>query len=617
MVLPWGFLAEPLVQLFLSIPVYSIGLWYFGKSAFHSLKSGVPNMDVLIFMGAASALFYSVFGTFYFAGSHEVHNYLFYETGATIITLVLMGNVLEKRSVKKTTYALQGLVNLQVKTAKLIKEVDGYPHLVEVEVSSLKRDDILQVNEGDLIPIDAIILSGEVDCDESMLSGESLPVHRIAGNQVFGGTLLVSGNMKVRVNTPLKDTVLSQIIEMVKKAQTNKPNIQKLGDKVSAIFVPAVVIISMVTFCVSYFFLDLGSAQSMLRAVAVLVISCPCAMGLATPTAIMVGIGKAAKRGILIKGGDVLENFAKSNEIVFDKTGTLTSGQFTIQNCWFKPGYEEEAKARIFDLEKHSSHPIAKALVKEKNDWFQALYTFEKVNEEKGLGIEGKDANGNIWKLGSARYNALTDTAYDLYLCRNNEMIAGLQMGDELKFGAKELITYFNDTGLETTLLSGDKEQKVEQLAHELGIKNYFAEQLPLQKLGIIEKKSGNKPLIMVGDGINDAPALSKVHVGVSFVKGSEIAIQAANLILMRKDLNALEEAHIISKQTYKTIKQNLFWAFFYNILCIPLAAAGFMHPMLGALSMAFSDVIVIGNSLLLGIKKVKATTPIELPPLH
>jgi Cu+-exporting ATPase len=617
MVLPWDFLANPLVQLVLSIPVYSIGLWYFGKSAYHSLKSGVPNMDVLIFMGAASALFYSVFGTIYFAGSHEVHNYLFYETGATIITLVLMGNVLEKRSVKKTTHALQGLVDLQVKTAKLLREEHGHTHIVEVEVSSLQKNDVLQVNEGDLIPIDAIILSGEVDCDESMLSGESLPVHKISGDKVFGGTLLVSGNMKVKVNAQLKHTILSQIIEMVKKAQTNKPNIQKLGDKVSAIFVPAVVIISLVTFCVSYFFLHLGSAQSMLRAVAVLVISCPCAMGLATPTAIMVGIGKAARRGILIKGGDVLENFAKANEIVFDKTGTLTSGQFTFQNCWFKPGYEEEAKARIFDLEKHSSHPIAKALVKEKNDWFQAQFTFEKINEEKGLGIEGKDVDGNSWKFGSARYNALNENSYDIYLCKNNEMVAAIQMGDELKFGAKNMISYFNHAGLETTLLSGDKEKKVEKLAQELGIKNYFAEQLPLQKLGIIEDKSGINPIIMVGDGINDAPALSKVHVGVSFAKGSEIAIQAANLVLMRNDLTALEEAHIISKQTYKTIKQNLFWAFFYNILCIPLAAAGFMHPMLGALSMAFSDVIVIGNSLWLGMKKVKATTPKELSPLH
>jgi Cu+-exporting ATPase len=617
MVLPWHFLANPLVQLVLSIPVYSVGLWYFGKSAFHSLKSGVPNMDVLIFMGAASALFYSVFGTFYFAGSHEVHLYLFYETGATIITLVLMGNVLEKRSVKKTTYALQSLAKLQVKTAKLVKEDHGHTHLVEVEVSSLKKNDILQVNEGDLIPIDAVILAGEVDCDESMLSGESLPVHKVSGNQVFGGTMLVSGNMKVKVNTHLKDTVLSQIIEMVKKAQTNKPNIQKLGDKVSAIFVPAVILISLFTFCISFFYLELGSAQSMLRAVAVLVISCPCAMGLATPTAIMVGIGKAAKRGILIKGGDVLENFAKANEIVFDKTGTLTSGQFTFQKYWFKPGNEEEAKARIFELEKHSSHPIAKALVKEKQDWFLSQFKFEKIIEQKGLGVEGMDVEGNSWKLGSARYNALQDTEYDIYLCKNNEVIAAMNMGDEVKFGAKELLTYFNEAGLVTTLLSGDKANKVEKLAFELGMKHYFAEQLPLQKLNIIEEKSGTNPLIMVGDGINDAPALSKVHVGVSFAKGSDIAIQAANLVLMRKDLRALEEAHIISKQTYTTIKQNLFWAFFYNILCIPLAAAGFMHPMLGALSMAFSDVIVIGNSLLLGIKKVKATTPTELPPLR
>ncbi|OYU94156.1 MAG: ATPase P [Bacteroidetes bacterium B1(2017)] len=607
MVLPWEPLHNPLVQLALSIPVYAMGLWFFGKSAYHSLKSGVPNMDVLIFMGAASAFFYSVFGTLYYWNTHEVHMYLFYETGATIISLVLMGNLLEKRSVKKTTTAITSLSALQVKTATLLLEHDGHVHTKEVEVSQLKKGDTLQINTGDSIPIDSKVVFGEAECDESLLSGESLPVHKVIGSTVIGGTLVLTGNMKVEVTTNLKDTVLSQIIELVKKAQGTKPSIQKLGDQVSAIFVPVVVGISVLTFLISYFFLDLGSAQSMLRAVAVLVISCPCAMGLATPTAIMVGIGKAAKRGILIKGGDVLENFAKSKKIIFDKTGTLTTGMFSFSTFWFKEGEEQNSKAIIYALESHSSHPIAKALAKEFKTFENPALSFSKFDEVKGLGIKAIDSNGDEWALGSGKFMGLSEAKYDLYLNKNKEQYAAWNITDELKPDAKQLISYLKEQGVENVLLSGDATKKVKQMSEELGIEHYFAEQMPAQKLAYIEQEQKLNPLVMVGDGVNDAPALSKVSVGISFAKGSDIAIKSANLVLMHNDMKALQEAHIISKQTYKTIKQNLFWAFFYNVICIPLAAAGFMHPMLGALSMAFSDVIVIGNSLLLGLKKVKA----------
>jgi len=607
MLVSWAPLHNPLVQLILSIPVYAMGLWYFGKSAYHSLKSGVPNMDVLIFIGAASALFYSIFGTYYFYGTHKVHEYLFFETGATIISLVLFGNVIEKRSVKKTTNALKGLSAMQVKTAKLITMHEGHLHTQEIEVSLLKKGDLLQINSGDIIPIDADLVKGEGDCDERLMSGESLPVHKKIGDKLVGGTILINGNLQVRVNTILKDSVLSQIIEMVKKAQGSKPQIQKLGDQVSAIFVPAVVAISFATFLFSFFYLSLGSAQSMLRAVAVLVISCPCAMGLATPTAIMVGIGKAAKRGILIKGGDVLENFAKSDKIVFDKTGTLTTGNFLFTNFWFEPKQDDVLKNIIFGMEKHSSHPIAKALIDQHANWFISTPNFTQIQEEKGRGMMVIDEQGFVWKFGSANYCQINGSEADLLLTKNDTLVAYLSISDSLKDGAKDLISYLNTQQVESILLSGDREKKVIEIASNLGITNFLAEQLPAQKLQFVINAQAKKPLVMVGDGVNDAPALSKVSVGISFAKGSDIAIQAANLVLMRNDLIALKEAHIISKQTYKTIQQNLFWAFFYNIICIPLAAAGFMHPMLGALSMAFSDVIVIGNSLLLGIKKVKA----------
>ncbi|MCG9881258.1 MAG: cadmium-translocating P-type ATPase [Bacteroidia bacterium] len=605
MFVSWAPLHNPFVQLILSVPVYALGLYFFGKSAINSLRSGVPNMDVLIFIGAASALFYSVFGTFYYQGTHEVHKFLFYETGASIITLVLFGNVLEKRSVKKTTNAIQSLSNLQVATAQLIIERDGVVSYAETEVKLLQKGDKIQINTGDIVPIDGVVIGGEADCDESLMSGESLPVHKTIGSNVIGGTHLLNGNLQITVSKQLRDTVLSQIIEMVKKAQSNKPNIQKLGDQISAIFVPAVILISLATFLFSYFYLEIGSAQSMLRAVAVLVISCPCAMGLATPTAIMVGIGKAAKRGILIKGGSVLEEFAKSKKIVFDKTGTLSTGHFAFSNFWFEPNSEAELRNLMVSLERRSSHPIAKAFVSEFSAWEHTPIEFKKVHEEKGAGMQAEDIHGNVWRFGSARWLQAPERNSDLLLSKNGKIVAGVSLIDEIKPGAKELISYFNKQELNSVVLSGDSLKKVESLSKELGVKEYYAQKLPQEKLEQITEWQKQESVVMVGDGVNDAPALSKVSVGVSFVKGSDIAIQAANVVLMREDIAALSEAHIISRQTYKTIKQNLFWAFFYNILCIPLAAAGYMHPMLGALSMAFSDVIVIGNSLLLGIKKV------------
>lgn len=602
----WEPLHNPFVQLALSIPVYSIGLWFFGKSAINSLRSGIPNMDVLIFIGASSALFYSIFGTIYYHGTHEVHMYLFYETGASIITLVLFGNVLEKRSVKKTTNAIQSLSNLQVPTARVIVERGGEISFVETEVRHLQKGDRIQINTGDIVPIDGVVVDGEAECDESLMSGESLPVHKSIGIEVTGGTHIINGNLQVKVSKQLRDTILSQIIEMVKKAQANKPSIQKLGDQISAIFVPVVILISLATFLFSYFYLEIGSAQSMLRAVAVLVISCPCAMGLATPTAIMVGIGKAAKRGILIKGGSVLEEFAKGKKIVFDKTGTLSTGQFTFSDFWFEPNKEAELKNLMVSIERRSSHPIAKAFVSTFSNWELNAIEFKSVQEYKGQGLHAEDNLGNHWKFGSARWLGDPNHKSDLLLSKNDKIVAGVSLIDEIKPGAKDLITYFNQQNVRSVVLSGDNNRKVEGLSKELGIMEFHAQQLPQEKLNQISNWQQTESVVMVGDGVNDAPALSKVSVGVSFVKGSDIAIQAANIVLMRDDILALKEAHIISKQTYKTIKQNLFWAFFYNVLCIPLAAAGFMHPMLGALSMAFSDVIVIGNSLLLGIKKVK-----------
>ena len=333
-------LYDPFLQLGLCLPVYFIGLIYFGKSAFNSLKTGVPNMDVLIFIGSSAAFFYSIYGWWLFYGTNEVHNYMFFETSATIITLVLLGNVLEHRSVKQTTTALKDLYKIKNTLAKKIYD----DKIVDVKFEDIILGDILIVNSGDIIPTDGTIIWGDCSIDESMITGESLPVVKKTNSMVIGGTTLLSGSIKIKASKVGNNTILSQIIELVKNAQKDQPEIQKLGDKVSAIFVPIVICISILTFFISHYVFDIAFIDAFLRSIAVLVISCPCAMGLATPTAIMVGIGRAAKNGILIKGGNTLEKMASIKNIAFDKTGTITSGNFKILKLNVIEGNEDEIK---------------------------------------------------------------------------------------------------------------------------------------------------------------------------------------------------------------------------------------------------------------------------------
>ena len=338
MLLPHDFiLNKPYAQLIICVPVFITGIIQFGKSAWGSLKSGVPNMDVLVFTGSASAFIYSIIGMYFYIGTPMVHNYLFFETTASVISLVLLGNVFEQRSVKKTTTAISELIAIQVTKAKMIGLQMGKELITEVEYKNIPVGAILQVNSGDKIPVDGEIFSGDASIDESMITGERLPVEKSISDKVIGGTIVVKGNIRMRAENVGDQTLLAKIIGLVKKAQQDKPEIQKLGDKISAIFVPVVLGIAVLTFFVNYFFLDLTSftnplKESIMRSIAVLVISCPCAMGLATPTAVMVGIGRAAKNGILIKGGSTLEEFAKVKNIVFDKTGTLTTGNFKINS---------------------------------------------------------------------------------------------------------------------------------------------------------------------------------------------------------------------------------------------------------------------------------------------
>ncbi len=597
------------VQLLMCTPVFVVGFLQFGKSSFNSIKSGVLNMDVLVFIGSSSAFFYSIMGMILFQGSHEVHNYMFFETTATIITLVLLGNVFEHRSVKQTTTSLKDLTSIQVTRAKILSLQLGKEVFTEVEVKDIHKGAILLVNNGDNIPLDGEIIFGDASIDESMITGESVPVEKSVGSKVIGGTLLVSGSIKIRVENIGEETVLSKIIELVKKAQNTKPEIQKLGDKISSIFVPIVLGVSLVTFLVSFFVFEISIKTSLMSSIAVLVISCPCAMGLATPTAVMVGIGRAAKKGILIKGGFTLEEFAKIKTIIFDKTGTLTTGDFKISKINIVSELnEEEIKTILYNLEMHSSHPIAKSITRELTNKYSSS-NFIDITELKAIGITASDSDGNKYKVGS--YKMLEQVndknTHSIYVIKNNKLVATVDIHDELKQGAKEMISFFNNNGIETILLSGDTEIKCRSVADELGIKKVYAQKSPTEKLEMVEQLSRNNKIAMVGDGINDAPALAKANVGISLGDATQVAIQSAQIILLNKnDLNQLSEAFSISKHTLLTIKQNLFWAFFYNVVAIPIAAFGFLSPIIGALAMAFSDVIVIGNSIRLKTKKIR-----------
>jgi len=595
MLLPWHFLHMPMVQLILCIPVFLVGCLYFGKSAIGSIKNGVPNMDVLIFVGSTAAFIYSLVGTI----NHLGENYQFYETCATIITLVLLGNVFEKRSVTQTTSAVKDLVKIQQVNA--IRVVNGGTEVISAK--EVVSGDILLVNQGDKIPVDGDVLSGDASVDESMLTGESIPVEKTKYDKVIGGTIIVHGNIKMMATKVGSHTVLSQIIDLMKKAQAAKPPVQKLGDKVASIFVPAVILIALITFTITYYAGHTGMQTALMNAIAVLVISCPCAMGLATPTAVMVGLGRAAKNGILIKGGDTIEAVANTKYVVFDKTGTLTTGKFRINNIKVEAGYDIELiRGIIMAIEERSNHPIARSLVSELQPLAKKKVILLKASEEKGLGMRAEDVDGNHYFLGTAKS---TDGDFNLSLYKNQQQMAHIAIDDEIKPDAATLIAQLKKLNIVPVLLSGDKQSRCMKVAKAIGITEVHGEKLPDEKLSVIDIYKQKGKTIMIGDGINDAPALTQADVGVSMNDASQVAIQSARVILLNTDLHSVIKFLQISKHTLVTIKQNLFWAFAYNVVAIPIAAFGFLNPMIGAFAMAFSDVVVIGNSLRLKGKRI------------
>lgn len=596
MIFSWHVLHMSVVQLLLCLPVFIVGCLHFGKSAWHSVKGGVPNMDVLIFIGSTSAFIYSLVGTIQNLGEQ----YQFYETCATIITLVLLGNVFEKRSVNQTTSAVKDLVKIQQVNANRI--IDGTVEVISAR--DVRPGDVLIVNHGDKVPVDGDILEGNSSVDEAMLTGESLPVEKGKYDKVIGGTIVVQGNFRMIATKTGSNTVLSQIIELMKKAQAAKPPVQKLGDKVASIFVPAVVLIALLTFGLTYFLTDKGLQNALMNAIAVLVISCPCAMGLATPTAVMVGLGRAAKGGILIKGGDTIEAVADTKYVVFDKTGTLTTGKFSIGEIKIEGNAPiEQVRGIISAIEERSNHPIAKSLVSQLKGEPQNKVILKSVSEEKGLGMRAEDVEGNHYFLGTAK--SVAEGNFNIALYKNQALLAQIAIDDTIKPEAATLIAQLKNMGIIPVLLSGDRQSRCLKVALAIGIQEVHGEKLPDEKLTVIDIYKQKGKTIMIGDGINDAPALTKADVGVSMNDASQIAIQSARVILLNTDLQSVVKFLQISRHTLLTIKQNLFWAFAYNIVAIPVAALGFLNPMVGAFTMAFSDVVVIGNSIRLKSKRL------------
>jgi Cu+-exporting ATPase len=563
-------------------------------------------MNVLVSIGALASFGYSLYGTLIGQGS----SFAYYETTATIITLVFFGNYLEDASVQSTQRALKDLVKAQKVMANMIVFDENHKEIIfNVESTSLKVGDIILVNAGETIPMDSKILWGEASVNESIVTGESVPVFRKMHDILLGGSTIENGTIKAYVTAVGDDTVLANILKMVKAAQGEKPPVQILADKISAIFVPLVLGIALLTLIGNLIITDIGFGASMLRAIAVLVISCPCAMGLATPAAIAVGLGRGARNGVLFKNAKSLETFKDIKQVVFDKTGTLTSGHFTITNFKIEEGItENDFKQIAYSLEKYSNHPIAKCISthwKNKED-----IKWKTIEEIKGRGIQATDKEGHTYFAGS--YATLNENkaedGHNIYIQKNNVFIGWIDVADEIRPEAKEVIATLHKQGIHTILLSGDRKIKCEQVGKALGIQEIISEQSPADKLNKLEALTKISPTAMVGDGINDAPALAKATIGISLSNASHIAIQSAQVILMNQGLKNLPMALGLGRRTYETIKENLAWAFSYNIIAIPVAALGLLGtwgPTYGALIMGLSDVVLAINSLRLFKKKL------------
>lgn len=612
----------------LSTPV----VLYFGKDffvrAFKQARHGAFNMDTLVSLSAGTAYLYSIFNTVYpqFWHARGLHADVYYEAAAVVITFVLLGKLLEERAKGNTSSSLRKLIGLQPKTVTLIS---GSEQIPEVPISQVKIGDIILVKPGEKIAVDGIVAEGNSFVDESMITGEPLSVEKKAGEKVFAGTINQRGSFRFRAEKVGNSTLLAQIIKMVQDAQGSKAPVQKLVDKIAGIFVPVVIGIAILSFAVWMIAGgDNAFTHALLAFVTVLVIACPCALGLATPTAIMVGIGKGAENGILIKDAESLETIQKVDTIILDKTGTITEGKPRVTAIKWNGSESQVSTNILYSIEQSSEHPLAEAIV----DYFKAeanTVSDIKIESLTGQGISGT-VQGKRYLVGNEQLIRANNIDYSIDMqgwvserldeantvvlfADDNSVIAGIAIADRIKDSSPQAVSQLLSAGIDVYMLTGDNEQTARSIARQVNIQHYKAGLLPADKTEFIRQlQKQGKIVAMIGDGINDSAALAQSNVGIAMGQGSDIAIDTAKMTIISNDLTKIPIAIKLSKQTNRTIRQNLFWAFIYNVIAIPVAAGvlypvdGFLlNPMLAGAAMALSSVSVVSNSIILKYRKI------------
>ncbi|KUG24938.1 lead, cadmium, zinc and mercury transporting atpase [hydrocarbon metagenome] len=608
------------ILLLLTTPIMFIPGKRFFVIFWNNLKHFTAEMNSLVAIGTGAAFLYSTIATLFpgllFGDSHIPHVY--FETAAVIITLILLGRWLEDRAKKKTNSAVKKLLKLRPDKA-LVKR-NGKEEIVSY--SDLRIGDIVIVKPGENIPTDGEIISGSSNIDESMITGESMPVEKSIGSKVIGGTFNTSGTFNFKVEKLGDNSVLGKIIKMVEEAQGSKAPIQKLADKIASVFVPVVILVAILTFLAWFIFPEsLQFDRALINFVAVLIIACPCALGLATPTAIMVGTGLGANKGILIKNGEILELMREIKTVVLDKTGTITEGKPKVSDIIPIDYDEKELLKVIGSIENKSEHPLSKAIVDKSKEYEIEFNEPDNFNSKSGFGLSA-ELNGKQYLIGNKKLmeeNSVelsqVETKYNdysnegktvIFAAENNKLIGLLTIEDPVKESSKSAIEKLKKNGLKVIMMTGDNDLVAKSLAAKIGIDDYFANVSPEDKSGKVkELQTNGSRIAMVGDGINDAPALAQADVGIAIGTGTDIAIETSDVTLVKGDLNDVLHAINLSQKTIRTVKQNLFWAFIYNTLGIPLAALGLLNPMIAALAMSFSSVSVVTNSLRLKRAKI------------